>query len=101
MIDRIGEALRQAMGWTDKQLEIYQNMGVIVVAMNSIYIEDLKQMTQEISRDEAIGPLIDPTAWRDGKFEEVSMVKITIKAVIDFKRAVSGIGRFHDVKKET
>lgn len=98
MASKTEEAVKMAMGWTDKQLGIYKKMGVIVEAMNAMDIKDLVQMTQEISRDEAIGPLMDPTAWRDGKFEEAAIIKTVVTAIIDFKKAVSGIGRFNDVK---
>ena len=98
MASKAEDAVKQAMGWSDKQLETYQKMGKIVEAMNAMDIEDLAQMQWEISRDEAIGPLIDPTAWRDHKFEEASMIKTVVKAIIDFKKAVSGIGRFHKVE---
>lgn len=98
-MSRVEEAVKQAMGWTDHQLEIYKKMGVIVEAMNAMDIKDLVQMTQEISRDEAMGPLMDPTAWRDGKFEEATMIKTVVTAIIDFKKAVSGIGIFHNAEQ--
>lgn len=91
------EAVKQAMGWNDKQLEIYKKMGAIVVAMNAMDIDDLAQTVREMDKDEAIGPLIDPTAWRDHKFEEVGLVKKVVNAIITFKREVSGIGRFDKV----
>lgn len=97
-MSRVEEAVKQAMGWTDKQLEVYQKMGAIVVAMNAIDIKDLVQTTQEISRDEAIGPLLHPEKWRGGKFEEASMIKTVVRAIIDFKKSVSGIGSFHNVE---
>lgn len=93
----IDESIKLVMGWNNKQLEIYKKIGAIVVAMNDIGIEDLVKMTQEISRDETIGPFIDPTAWRDGKFEDARMVKTVVRAIVDFKKAVNGIGRFNNV----
>jgi len=98
MASKAEKAVKQAMGWNDKQLEVYQKMGKIVESMNAMTIEDLAQMSQEISRDEAIGPLIDPTKWRDSKFDEVRMIKTVVQAIIEFKKAVSGIGRFHKVE---
>lgn len=97
-MSRVKEAVKQAMGWTDHQLEIYQKMGKIVEAMNAMDIKDLTQMTSEISRDEAIGPLLDPTAWRGHKFDEAKMIKTVVTAIINFKKEVSGIGRFTAVK---
>lgn len=97
-MSRVEEAVKTAMGWTDHQLEIYQKMGKVVEAMNAMDIKDLVQMTQEISRDEAIGPLLHPEKWRGGKFEEASMIKTVVRAIIDFKKEVSGIGRFHKVE---
>lgn len=100
MTSKVEEAVKEAMDWTNKQLAIYQKMGKVVEAMNAMDIKDLVQMTREISRDEAIGPLIDPTAWRDGKFEEVRIVKTVVTAIIEFKKTVSGIGRFHNVEQD-
>ena len=98
-MSRVEETVKTAMGWTDKQLEVYQKMGAIVVAMNAIDIKDLVQMEREISRDEAIGPLMDPTKWRDEtKFEQASQVKKVVRAIIAFKKEVSDIGRFHKVE---
>lgn len=96
-MSKVEEAVKQAMGWNDKQLRIYQKMGSIVVTMNDMAIEDLKQMRQEIDRATAFEPLIDPTAWRGGKFEEAAMIKKVVQAIIAFKQAVSGIGRFTKV----
>jgi len=98
MTRKIEETVKQSMGWDDKQLKVYQKMGAIIEAMNAMTIKDLAQMTQEISRDEAIGPLIDPTKWRDSKFDEVRMIKTVVTALIEFKKAVSGIGRFDKVE---
>jgi len=92
-------AVKDAMGWTDKQLEIYKKMAAIVLAMNAIDIGDLEKMTHEIARDEAIGPLLHPERWRDGKFDEARLVKKVVNAVIAFKKEVSGIGRFDKVKE--
>jgi len=99
MASKAEDAVKQAMGWSDKQLEVYKKMGAIVEAMNAMDMDDLCQMFQEIGRDQAIGPFIDPTAWRDGKFDEARMIKLVVKAIIDFKKAVSGIGRFQEVKQ--
>lgn len=99
MTSKAEEAVKQAMGWTDKQLEVYQKMGAIVEAMNAMEMEDLVQMDREIiNRDEAIGPFMDPTAWRDGKFEEARMIKTVVRAIIAFKKEVSGVGRFDTIK---
>jgi len=97
-MSRAEEAVKQAMGWNDKQLEVYKKMGAIVGAMNDISMEDLAQMSQEIAKDEAIGPLLHPEVWRDGKFDEATMVKTVVRAIIDFKKAVSGIGPFHKIE---
>jgi len=94
-MSRVEEAVREAMDWTDHQLKIYQKMGRIVLAMNDMSIEDLERMDHEIGRDEAIGPLMDPTKWRDeNKFEEAHQIKTVVRSILSFKREVSGIGRF-------
>lgn len=97
-MSRAEEVVKLAMGWTDKQFQVYQKMGAIVVAMNAMEMEDLVQMDREINRDEAIGPLIDPTAWRDGKFDEARMIKKVVRAIIAFKKEVSSIGQFTAVE---
>lgn len=67
----------------------------IVKAMNSISIEELDSILQSISRDEALGPMIDPTLWgHGGKFETARQTKKVIQAIRDFKVGVSGIGNF-------
>ena len=81
--------------WNMKQKEISHKMNAIVVAMNDMAMDDLCQMSREIDEDEAIGPLMNPSAWMGGKFEEVKMIKIVVQAIIAFKKEVSGIGRFH------
>jgi len=94
------KAVKQAMGWNDEQLKIFKQMGAIVRAMNAMAMDDLEKMQLEVSRDEVMLPLIDPTKWRDTKSDELSTVKTVVKAVIDFKKAVSGIGVFHDVNEK-
>lgn len=91
MVTNVGNLL----GWTTKQTEIARKMDAIVVAMNDMPMDNLHQMEQEIDRDEAFGPLINPTAWMGSKFEEARMIKTVVRAIIAFKKEVSGIGRFH------
>ena len=90
--------MENPLKWTEKQKGIFNQMGAIVEAMNGISMKDLEQMQHEISRDEAIGSLLNPAVWRDGKFEEASMIKKVVKAIIAFKKEVSGIGRLHKVE---
>ena len=85
--------------WTPRQKEIFNKMSAIVVAMNDMSIDDLSRLSREIDRDEAIGPLVDPTKWTSAKFEEARIIKIVVRAVITFKKEVSGVGRFHNVEK--
>lgn len=100
MAKDIQEFADEIMSWTDKQRGIFMRMGGIVQAINGMPMADLVQMESEISRDEAIGPLMDPTKWRDeNKFEQASQMKRVVRATLAFKKEVSGIGRFHNVNQ--
>ena len=92
-----GVKMQNPLDWTNKQKLIYERMNAIIRAMNDMELKDLVQMDREINRDEALGPLIDPTAWRAGKFKEVAMIKKVVRAIIAFKKEVSGAGRFQNV----
>lgn len=75
--------------------EVGEDIKSIVGAMNSVSIEELDSILQSISRDEALGPLIDPTLWGyGGKFEVAQQTRRVIQAIRDFKAEVSGIGNF-------
>lgn len=77
--------------------EVGNSIEIIVEAMNSISIEELDALLKEISRDEAIGPLVDPTLWRDSKFDTARQTRKVIQAIRDFKVEVSGIGNLTKV----
>lgn len=66
----------------------------IVKTMNSVSIEELDALLESTSRDTALGPMIDPTAWQGGKFETARQTEKVIRAIRDFKVEVSGIGDF-------
>lgn len=66
----------------------------IVLTMNSVSFEELDAILAAISRDEALGPMIDPTAWQGGKFEAARQTRKVIQAIRDFKETVRGIGNF-------
>ena len=72
----------------------------IVKAMNSVSIEELDSILRSLSKDEAIGPLLDPTLWRAGKFEAARQTRKVIQAIRNFKMEVSGIGNFNNVKED-
>ena len=75
--------------------EVGKSIEGIVAAMNSISIEELDIILRSISRDSAIGPLLDPTYWRDtGMFEASHKTRKVVQAIRDFKVEVSGIGNF-------
>lgn len=71
------------------------SLTAIVTVMNSISIEELDYVLKDISRDTAIGPMLDPTAWLgEGKFDEARKTEKVLEAVKAFKKEVSGIGFF-------
>jgi len=75
--------------------EIGLNLVAIVDNMNAIKEEELEEILRDISRDEGIGPLLDPTRWRDGGlFEVASGSKRVLGEILRFKRTVQGIGNF-------
>ena len=63
--------------------------------MNALDIEVLEAMLRDLSRDSAIGPLMDPTRWRDeGLFDKSHKTEKVIRAILTFKKEVKGIGFF-------
>jgi len=75
--------------------EVGKSIEGLVVAINSVSSEELDSILSSISRDEAIGPMIDPTLWgHGGKFEAARQTRKVIQAIRDFKIEVSGIGNF-------
>ncbi len=84
------------MGITKRRgLEIGMHMRNIVSNVNAITEEELEAFIHIIDRDQALGPLLDPTAWRDEQlFESSTGIMKVVRALLDFKKAVSGIGNF-------
>lgn len=67
----------------------------LVVALNRLTEEDLEAVLSSISRDEALGPMIDPTRWRNGDlFGKAYDTRKVIQAVLILKKEVKGIGDF-------
>lgn len=69
-------------------------IAAIMPHFNSISGEDLDALLSDISTQMAIGPLIDPTAWRDQEGVAFDGMKTVLRAMRTFKREVAGIGRF-------
>lgn len=79
----------------EKSLEIAKHLDNIIEHVNAITEEELVAYIGVGRREEAMGPMIDPTAWRDGGGFEASRQTIKVlQALIDFKRTVKGIGKF-------
>ena len=78
--------------------EVGKSIEGIVETMNSVSIEELNSILQSISRDQALGPMIDPTLWgHGGKFEAARQTRKVRQAIRDFKVEVSGIGNLATV----
>ncbi len=78
--------------------EVGKSIEDIVAAMNSVSTEELDSILKSISRDEALGPMIDPTLWgHGGKFEAARQTRKVVQAIRDFKVEVSGIGNLAKV----
>ena len=71
------------------------SLRTLVVAVNAISEEDIAEILHSISRELSLGPMIDPTTWRDRNlFDTVRGTEKVIQALLDFKREVKGIGGF-------
>ncbi len=71
------------------------NLTELCRVMNSIEEEVLTSMLRDMSREQAIGPLLDPTLWRDENlFDKSNKTGKVIRAILDFKKEVKGIGFF-------
>lgn len=78
----------------EKSLEIAENLRGIVYHTNAISEEELQELIQIGQRKEAIDPMLDPTAWRDGAGEANRQTTKVLQALIEFKRIVKAIGDF-------
>lgn len=75
--------------------EIGVSLTLIVAAMNDISIEEIDAMLGNISRDSALGPMLDPTKWaREGLFEAAHKTQKVLGSIRQFKIDVSGMGNF-------
>ncbi|MBA7593467.1 hypothetical protein ES703_00387 [subsurface metagenome] len=67
----------------------------LIVAVNHITEEDIDEMLRSASREAALGPMIDPTAFRDGDlFGKLHDTQKVLRALREFKKEVKGIGDF-------
>ena len=49
--------------------------------------KELEQIIEDASRDEAIGPMIDPTRWRDeDMFTSTHKMKTVLRMIIELKK---------------
>jgi len=77
------------------RVEVGNDIKHVVTAMNSLSIEELDEVLLDISGDEGLGPLLDPTLWgHGGMFEASRQTRKVIRAIRVFKVEVSGIGNF-------
>ena len=80
------------------QEEVGKSIKGIVDAMNSISIDELNGILGSIGKDEALGPMLNPTFWQGGgMFEASRQTRKVIQAIHNFKVEVSGIGNFKAV----
>jgi len=78
-----------------RSLKIGLHLRDLIVSVNAISEEELKEYLRQISYNEAMGPMLDPTKWRDEDlFTQASQSKKVLSALLDFKQAVKGIGNF-------
>lgn len=78
-----------------KAEEIGEHIRGMIVNVNAIKEEDLKELLGVGSREAALGPLVDPTLWQDGDMVEVNnQTRRVLRALLVFKKEVKGIGDF-------
>ena len=75
-------------------LKVASCIAAIMPRFNSISDDDLDALLNDVGTQMAIGPLIDPTAWRDRESEAYQGMATVLRAMRTFKREVAGIGRF-------
>ena len=78
----------------ERSQEIALNIRAIVLNANAVSEDELKEYIGVISHDEAIGPLMDPSAWQHGRFQAAGGTKKVLTELLNFKQAVKGIGDF-------
>ncbi len=70
-------------------------MTQLCVVMNKLDSEVLEAMLRDLSRGSAVGPLMDPTRWRDEDlFDKAHKTEKVLRAIQAFKKEVKGIGFF-------
>lgn len=73
--------------------EVGKSIEGIVVAKNSVSIDEIDNILRSISRDTALGPMVDPSTWQGGgKFDATRQTRKVMQAIRDFKAEVQGIG---------
>lgn len=78
----------------ERAQEIGVHLKAIVDNLNAITEEEFKEILQVESREEALGPLLDPTAFQHRGFDLTYQTQKVIRGLLQFKREVSGIGAF-------
>jgi len=78
--------------------EVGKSVESLVAAVNAVSIEELDAVLASISRDTALGPMVDPSAWQSGgRFEAARLTRKVVQAIRGFKVEVSSIGNFATV----
>ena len=74
--------------------EVGERLEAIVVAVNALTIEDLDELIRKIDREQAIGPLIDPTLWATELMAASTDSVKVLRAIRAFKAEVAILGYF-------
>lgn len=78
-----------------RSLEIARNLEGLIGNVNAISEEELEEYIRIGDTQLAIGPMLDPTMWRDNNlFGAYHKTQVVFRALRDFKRIVKGIGKF-------
>lgn len=81
----------------ERAQEVASHLKLLVVEVNSITKDDIGAVLKDISISETLGPILDPTGWRDENwFDKANGTKKVMQALLRFKEEVKGVGDFSD-----
>ncbi len=71
--------------------EIAESLKKLIEAMNSFSEDELKAVIYVGQREDALGPITDPTKYR-AESEAIRGTQIFLRSLLQFKREVKGLG---------
>lgn len=75
----------------ERMEQIASGLKSIRLQLGIIQTEELKEIIRDAERDEAIGPMLDPTRWRDEDlFTSVRKTRKVLGIMVELKRELEG-----------